>query len=185
MKGTRAALRYAKATLNLAKDKSVAKEVNDDMLLIDQTIAENSELLDMLKNPIIKASVKKTVLTQIFGEKINATTMSVINLLIKNRRLQLLPLVAKEFTEIYDDFRNVDYAYVTSAVPLTKDLEERVLSKIKEFSSNTIILKNIIDPSIIGGFILRFGDLQYDSSISSQLKRLLTNFESKHYISKI
>jgi F-type H+-transporting ATPase subunit delta len=185
MKGTRAALRYAKATLNLAKDKSVAKEVNDDMLLIDQTIAENSELLDMLKNPIIKASAKKTVLTQIFGEKINATTMSVINLLIKNRRLQLLPLVAKEFTKIYDDFRNVDYAYVTSAVPLTKELEERVLSKIKEFSSNTIILKNIIDPSIIGGFILRFGDLQYDSSISSQLKRLLTNFESKHYISKI
>lgn len=185
MKGTRAALRYAKATLNLAKDKGVTKEVNDDMLLVDQTIAENTELLDMLKNPIIKASAKKAVLTQIFSTKTNATTMRVINLLVENKRLQLLPLVAKEFTIIYDEFRNVEFAYVTSAVPLTKELEARILSKVKEFSSNAIILKNIIDPSIIGGFILRFGDLQYDSSISSQLKRLLTNFESKHYISKI
>ena len=50
MKGTRAALRYAKATLDLAKEKGIAKEINDDMLLIDQTISENEDLHIMLRS---------------------------------------------------------------------------------------------------------------------------------------
>ena len=66
MVGTRAALRYAKATLNLAKEKGFAKEVNDDMILIQSTIEENHDLEVMLKSPVIKAKAKKAVLTEIF-----------------------------------------------------------------------------------------------------------------------
>ncbi len=58
MKGTRAALRYAKATLNFAKEKDLASNINDDMSLIDKTLDENSELLIMLQSPIIKSTAK-------------------------------------------------------------------------------------------------------------------------------
>ena len=177
MKGTRAALRYAKATLNLAKEKGIANQVNSDMILIDKTINENTDLLNMLKSPIIKSAVKKTALTEIFGKKTNAITLGLINLLIENRRLQLLPLVAKEYIVIYDYLKGVEKAQVTSAVPLTKELEVKILKKIEEFSNKDITLENIIDPSIIGGFILRVGDKQYDASISNQLNLLLSNFE--------
>jgi len=184
MKGTRAALRYAKATLNLAKEKGIADKVNSDMILIDNTISENPELLNMLKSPIIKSAVKKSALTEIFGKKINSITLGLINLLIENKRLQLLPLVAKEFIVIYDYLQGVEIAQVTSAVPLTKELESKILNKVKEFSDKDITLKNIIDPSIIGGFVLRVGDKQLDSSISNQLNTLLSDFEDNHYISK-
>lgn len=185
MKGTRAALRYAKATLNLAKEKGLAKEINNDMLLVSKTISDNHDLLNMLKSPIIKSAVKKNILKDIFGSKINVITHGVINLLIENKRLELLPLVASEYTIIFDFLKGVEIAHVTSAVPLNKDLENRILKKVREISGKDITLKNIVDPSIVGGFILRVGDKQFDSSVSGQLGKLLSNFEDNKYISKI
>jgi len=185
MKGTRAALRYAKATLNLAKEKGLAAEINNDMLLIDKTIDANHDLLNMLKSPIIKSAMKKSALTGIFGKNVNAITIGLINLLIENKRLSLLSLVAKEYIVIYDFLKGVEIAHVTSAIPLTKELEAKLLLKVKEIVGKEITLKNIIDPNIIGGFILRVGDKQFDSSVSNQLNSLLGKFEDNHYISKL
>jgi len=185
MIGTRAALRYAKATLDLAKEKGLAKEINDDLLLIDQTISENEDLHSLLISPIVKASVKKTVLTEIFGKKTNAITNRLFHILLENKRLPLLPLVAKEFSILYDVLQGIEIAHVTTAIPLTKELEAKILLKIKEFSNNKITLKNKIDPEIIGGYILRIGDMQLDSSISGQLHNLLATFEKNHYTAKI
>jgi len=185
MKGTRAALRYAKAVLNLAKEKGFAKEVNDDMILIQSTIEENHDLEVMLKSPIIKSGPKLAVLTQVFEKKVNGITMGLLNLLIENKRLPLLNLVAKEYVVIYDFLKGVEVAQITSAVPLTKELETDILKKIKESVGKEISMNNVIDPSIIGGFIIRIGDKLYDSSVSSRLKNLLSQFEDNHYISKI
>ena len=185
MKGTRAALRYAKATLNLAKEKGFAKEVNDDMILIQSTIEENHDLEVMLKSPVIKSGPKLAVLTQVFEKKINGITMGLLNLLIVNKRLPILNLVAKEYVVIYDFLKGVEVAQITSAVPLTKELEAEILRKIKESVGKEISMNNVIDPSIIGGFIIRIGDKLYDSSVSSRLNNLLSQFEDNHYISKI
>ena len=185
MKGTRAALRYAKATLDLAKEKGLADKVNNDLLLIEKTISENPDLLGMLNNPIIKSKTKKSALNQIFAKKVEGITMNLINLLIENKRLPLSPLVAKEYSILYNELIGVEVAQVTSAIPLTKELEVQILKKIKQISDKKITLKNIIDPSIIGGFILRVGDKQFDSSVSNQLNSLLSNFKDNHYISKI
>lgn len=185
MKGTRAALRYAKATLNLAKEKGFAKEVNDDMIFIQSTIEENHDLEVMLKSPVIKSASKIAVLTQIFEKRTNGITMGLIHLLIENKRLSLLNLVAKEYVVIYDFLQGVEVAQITSAVPLTKELEAAILKRIKESVGKEVAMNNVIDPSIIGGFVLRVGDKLYDSSVSSRLKHLLSQFEDNHYISKI
>jgi F-type H+-transporting ATPase subunit delta len=185
MKGTRAALRYAKATLNLAKDKNLAKEVNDDMILIRDTIEQNSDLDVMLKSPIIKSRVKKSILQDIFKKKINGITMGVIELLIENKRLQLLPLVAKEYIVIYDFMQGVEVAQVTTAVPLTKSLEKDILKRVHESIDKEVSLVNVVDPSIIGGFVLRVGDKEYDSSVAYRLEDLLGQFEDNEYVSKL
>ncbi|MGI9530940.1 ATP synthase F1 subunit delta [Lutimonas sp.] len=185
MVGTRAALRYAKATLNLAKEKGFAKEVNDDMILIQSTIEENHDLEIMLKSPVIKSAAKTAVLKDIFGKKVNDITMGLINLLIENRRPALLELVAKEYIVIYDFLQGIEVAQVISAVPLTKDLEKAILKRVEEALGKQISLNNVVDPSIIGGFVLRVGDKLYDSSVSYRLNNLLSQFEDNHYISKI
>lgn len=66
----------------------------------------------------------------------------------------------------------VETANVTTAFPITPELEAKVLAKIKEFSNKTITLVNTVDPSILGGFVLRIGDKQYNASIANRLREL-------------
>ena len=97
----------------------------------------------------------------------------------------MLALVAKEYIVIYDYLQGVEVAQVTSAVPLTKELEKEILKRVKDSIGKEITLNNIIDPSVIGGFVLRVGDKQYDSSVAYRLKDLLAKFEDNQYISKL
>ncbi len=184
MRGTRAALRYAKATLDLAKEKNIAEDINNDMLLIASTISENKDLDLMLKSPIIKSESKKEALNKIFESKVNAISLRLINLLIENKRLELLQDVTKEYNILFDQLKGVEVAQVTTAIPLTKELEEKILTKVKSIVGKEISLNNIVDPSITGGFILRVGDKQLDSSVSGMLNTMLEKFEDNHSISK-
>ena len=69
--------------------------------------------------------------------------------------------------------------------PLTTELEKKVMAKIVELTNNKASLENIVNPSILGGFILRVGDVQYDASISNHLNELRKEFDNSHYIPKI
>ena len=185
MKGSKAVLRYAKAILNLAKDGDVESKVNADMQLIVATIASNKDLQVMLKSPLIKSAEKRKVLNAVFADKTNAISLGLFHLLEDNKRMVMLESIASSYTIIYDHFKNMHVATVTTAIPLTKDLEEKVLSKIVELTGNKTSIENKIDPSIIGGFIIRVGDLQYDASISNNFNELRREFDNSHYIPQI
>ncbi|HEX5743172.1 MAG TPA: ATP synthase F1 subunit delta [Flavobacteriaceae bacterium] len=182
MKGTRAALRYAKALLNLAKEQGVHEEVNDNMLFIANTITESKDLQIMLKSPIIKSEAKSKVLKAIFETHVNELSNGLIQLLIENKRIELLLLTAKEYTIIYDFLMGYEVAIVTSAIPLTPELEKSILEKIKTLSSKEVSIKNIINPEIIGGFVLRLGDVQYDASILQRFQTLKRDFKKNLYL---
>ena len=173
----RAALRYAKAALSLAKKQNKEAVVNKDMQLIENTITESKELQSFLNNPVFKAEQKLKAINAVFGGKIDEITKNVIQLLLKNKRLSLLPFVAKQYQNLYKKAQNVASAIVTTAVPLTDDLKEKVLNKIKQETGKEVSLQNIVDDSVIGGFILQIGDKQIDASISGKLNNLSRNFE--------
>jgi F-type H+-transporting ATPase subunit delta len=174
----RAALRYAKAALNLAKQQNKAETVNQDMQLIENTIAENKELKSFLNNPVFKTEEKLKTIEAIFGDNVDSITKGIIGLLIKNKRLALLPFVAKQYKNLYKKSQNIESAIVTTAVPLTDALKEKVLEKIKKETNKNISLQNIVDESIIGGFILQIGDKQIDASVSGKLNSLSRKFEN-------
>ena len=177
----RAALRYAKAALALAKEANKTTEVNKDMSLIASTIDGSKELQTFLNNPISKSEDKLKVIEKLFGAKIDSITNGIVKLLVKNKRLNLLPFVAKQFNMLFDKLQGVDVAKVTTAIPLTDDLKAKVLAKVKAVTNKEAVLENIIDESIIGGFILQIGDKQYDASISGKLGNLRRNFEKNDY----
>lgn len=181
----RAALRYAKATINLAEDQKKTAEVNSNMLLISQTINDSAELQSFLNNPVSKADVKLNVINTIFNNKLDSITQGVLKLLVANKRLALLPFVAKQYTNLFEKLQGVEVATVTTAIPLSKDLEQKILTKVKELTNKEVSLENNIDESIIGGFILQIGDKQFDASITGKLNNLRRNFETNHYEAKI
>lgn len=185
MKDGRAALRYAKAILNLAKDSKEETFVNNDMLFIATTISENSEFDVMLRSPIVKSSDKINVLNAIFKDKVNNITLGLFHLLQDNKRIAMLNSIAKQYAVIYDFDKHMQVAKVTTAVALTEDLEKQVLAKIVALTGGKANLENAVNPAILGGFILRVGDVQYDASISNYLNELKKEFDNSHYIPKI
>jgi len=175
MKGTRAAIRYAKAILDLAKDQNSAPAVNDDMKLITKTIADNNELKSLLDSPVVKVAQKTAVLKEVFANT-NAISTSLVDVLANNKRITLLGAVATEYTLLFDASQGFQKAHVTTAVPLTDDINSKVLAKVKELTGKEALIENTVDESILGGFILRVGDLQYNASIANNFNKLKRAF---------
>lgn len=175
MAGARAAIRYAKAVLSLATDQKATDSVNKDMKQIVKTIAESDDLREMLQNPLVRSSVKESVLNQVF-KNTNSITGSLVNILIINKRIALLENVASKYNQLYDTLKGTEIAKVTTAVPLTDALKVKVLAKVKELTGKEVEVVNIIDESILGGFILRVGDIQYNASIANKLNKLKREF---------
>ncbi|MBT8323915.1 MAG: ATP synthase F1 subunit delta [Winogradskyella sp.] len=175
MTASRASIRYAKAALELAQEQKSLEAVSNDMVTITNILAEHKGLRESLQNPVVRSSDKKEVLNKVLKGQ-HKITNSLINTLIANRRINLLADVATKFNQLYDELRGTQIAKVTTAVPLTKDLKEKVLKKVKELTSKEVELENIIDASILGGFILRVGDIQYNASIANKLNKLKREF---------
>ena len=175
MSGSRAAIRYAKAVLSLATDQKSADAVNSDMKVIINTIAESKDLKQMLQSPVVRSSDKKAVLLAVFTDA-NVATTNLIDTLIANKRLSLLNDVALSYVQLYDELRGRQLASVTTAVALTEELKVKVLAKVKELTGKDAEVKNIIDETILGGFILRVGDIQYNASIANKLDKLKREF---------
>jgi F-type H+-transporting ATPase subunit delta len=172
---SRAAIRYAKAILDIATTNNNAVAVNADMKTIATTVNGNQELKDFLTNPIIKGEVKNAAISEVFPN-IQAETKGLFYLLLANKRFEILPAVAVQFNLLFDVASGVETAVVTTAIAMTAELEGQVLKKLKEFSSNAITITNVIDESIIGGFIIRIGDKQYNASVANKLQQLKREF---------
>lgn len=176
MSGSRAAIRYAKAILQQANESNAGDTVFGDMRSVRATISGSKELRAMLKSPVIKGKDKKQALATIFSNQ-SQYTQDLINVLVNNKRTDILAGVAESFIGLYNEAKGIKEAHVTTAVALSSELENQVLEKVKEITGSTnVTLKNDIDATIIGGFILRVGDLQYNASIANKLGNIKREF---------
>jgi F-type H+-transporting ATPase subunit delta len=171
MKVNRAAIRYSKASLAYSLERNIANRVEQDFKNILSTVSGSNDLRDFLSNPVLPSQLKLNTIIKIFST-INDETKSIISLISKNRRLHLLPAVAEHFIASYQKAQGKITAVVTSAIALDESTIKQVLNKAKKMTDFQVELKNEIDSSIVGGFILNVGDLQIDASITNQLKTL-------------
>jgi len=174
---SRAAIRYAKAIIDIATTSGRNEAVNNDMKMIVETVASSSELKEFLVNPVIKMEAKKAALSELFSN-VQPETNSLFHLLFENKRFEILESIAQQYNLLFDESNGVEVAKVTTAFPITPDLQTKVLAKIAEFSNKKITIENIVDPAIIGGFILRVGDKQYNASVASKLGELKREFSN-------
>ena len=174
---SRAAIRYAKAILETAVSTGKANQVNDDMKSIIAAVNSSPDLKDFLASPIITSEVKMNVLSEVFGS-VQADTKSLFRLLQENKRFEILEAIATQFNVQFDEMNGVEVAKVTTAFPIPADLEAKILAKATAMSTKKITIQNTVDPSIIGGFILRIGDKQYNASVSNRLQELKREFSN-------
>ena len=174
---SRAAIRYAKAILETAVLSGKANQVNDDMKSIIASVNSSADLKEFLVSPIIKSDIKMKALLEIFGS-VQSETKSLFRLLQENKRFEILEAIATQYNAQFDEMNGVEIAKVITAFPITVELEAKILAKAATISTKKLTIQNTIDPSIIGGFILRIGDKQYNASVSNRLQELKREFSN-------
>jgi len=170
---SRAAIRYAKAIYEIADEENFINEIFNDMIRIKQLNRDSSDFKNLLSNSIIDSFDKKKAILSLL-EKNNSITEKLLDLLIHNKRVAIISDIANSFIQLYNKNNNIKEAVVITASPIEKDLEKRILSQIKIPAAKSITLTNLIDSSIIGGFIIRYDGKEYNASIKQKLKNLKT-----------
>ena len=185
MKETRVASRYAKSLITLAQEEGKLEMVHEDMALVRKTVDDNRELDLLLHSPIVKGDKKLAILRAIFAGKIGEISQKFIDILVSKHREHLIDDVAEEVERQYLLIKEIVRAEVVSAIPLTGEEREQVLRVVKQLdSSNEIQLKETIDKSIIGGFIITVGDKQVDQSVAGRLEKYRQQFSKNQYIAE-
>ncbi|TXD83991.1 ATP synthase F1 subunit delta [Subsaximicrobium wynnwilliamsii] len=175
MAGERAAIRYAKALLSLSEEKNASEDINKDMALMAETISKSKDLRFVLESPVLQSSKKQGAILAIFKDA-NALTVNLVDILNTNKRIPILGEVASQYMRLYDELKGIQVATVTTAVALDDVMRAKVLAKVKELTGKQAEVTNKIDESILGGFILRVGDTQYDASVANKLNKLKREF---------
>lgn len=174
MNESKIAVRYAKALFLLSVEKDQLEIVQKDIILVKQTISDNPELAKYLDSPIVRPSQKSDLINKLFKEKLTSITFNFLQLLIRNKRENSLGNIFRRFLEVYSIHKGIQTAFITTAVPMDDTLRKKVMDLIGSSFKTEVELTIQENPSIIGGFILRVGDQQFDASIATGLKRMKT-----------
>lgn len=176
---SQSARRYAKSLLEFAIERNELPAVAADMSLISNTCVKSKELRMMLKSPIISSEKKLSVIQKIFGGEIGTISLNFLSLIAEKNRESILPQIASAFTNEYHAHLGIVSAEITSVVPLSETERTKAKEFVKKLGKEVELVEKI-DKNIIGGFIIRVGDKQYDASVSSRIKALKTTFLNNH-----
>ena len=183
MKETRVAQRYAKSLISLAEERQVLEQVKEDMVIIKSVCKENRNLYNLLKSPVVKTDKKSAILKEIFAKELSELSLTFLNIITKKKREATLSAIANNFIDLYNKSKNIITARVTTAVVMTEDIRKEVLSRLKSIVGDVNVqVEERVDEAILGGFIIRVGDREFNASASNKLQKLKREFLSNPYI---
>ncbi len=171
MKSTKVASRYAKSLLEIALEQNNVDAVLGDMKFLIQTHDETRDFGIMIDSPLINADKKISIFELIF-DQFEETSMKFVKLITKNGREDVLPEIARSFEAQVKEHRGIVPIVITSAVKLDESTKQKIVAKVQQTVKGELEIEEKIDPSLIGGFIVRMGDLQLDASIANQFNNL-------------
>jgi F-type H+-transporting ATPase subunit delta len=162
---------YAQAAFDIASEKGDLKGWSE-MLQLLAVVASDALMQDMISNPAIETSKVIDVMSGVAGDSLNETGRNFLNVLAENDRLNVLPEIAELYEQHRAEAEKTVEAEVTSAFPLSDAQKQQLVDALKNRLGRDVSLVTKTDESIIGGAIVRAGDLVIDGSVSSQLEKL-------------
>ena len=174
---SKAGARYAKSLIDLSTEQNSLEEIKNDMVFFEKVVDDNSELQAILKNPIVPIDKKQGILEGVFGGHVHLITASFFKLVVKKGRSSILFDTATQFIQQYNVIKGILTAEVTAATELTEANRAEIVALVKkEIGAKEVIIREKVNADLIGGFILKVGDRQFDASISSGLNKLKKEF---------
>ncbi|ETA75036.1 ATP synthase F1 subunit delta [Ligilactobacillus equi] len=164
--------RYSRAVFELAKQRDILVQVNDDLTQLADGISSQADFVTFMESPAIKLSVKQDLVNQLIAGA-NELSQNLIKMLFDAGRITQLGEVVAEFKKLYDQDQKIVRAIVTTAIELDATQKQRLADKFAQVvGAKEVILTPVIDESIVGGVILQSSDYIYDGSIKTRIERV-------------
>jgi F-type H+-transporting ATPase subunit delta len=164
-------VRYAKALFQSASDRQILEEVYRDMEILTET-CKIGDFQYLLELPSLQVSQKCRIVDSVLKEHLTDISISMINLVIRNKRETYLPGIARNFKDLYRKARGIHSATLVTAHPVEEEDVNRLRKLIKRTFKEDVELTQVQDEEIIGGFVLTIEDMRYDASVSRSLHQI-------------
>lgn len=179
MRNSQAAIRYAKALIDLANEQGQIDAIYKDMEFVRDTVSANRDLGQLLNSPIVNVDKKVTILNSIFQDNVSSLSTQFMQVITRKGRESLLGEIADAYVEMVKKRKNIQSAVVTTATPLTEELRAELLELVKSWNNGEVDLTEKVDPEILGGFVLTVNDRMVDASVSSKFRQLRRTFAER------
>lgn len=162
--------RYARALFEVARERGKIDQVEADFAAIVQAVEQSEDLAKILLHPHISADAKQSLIDELFKSHVEEETYNFLNVLVDNGREQQLFDIYRFYVQLAHDARGIAEAVVTSAKPLTAEEQAELAEQFGQKLNKKLHVKTVVDPSILGGIVVKIGDRLYDGSIKTKLE---------------
>jgi F-type H+-transporting ATPase subunit delta len=185
MSHSKVAARYAKSLYTLTQTQGNTDAVLADMVLYYNTLKENRNLALTIKSPIIPGSKKQNILDGVFGKNFQQITLGFVRLVVAKGREKYLSDIAKAYIQEDKKQKGIRDCEIISAIPLSEDLRKSLTLEAEKLAGGKVDITEKVDSSIIGGYILKVQDLQWDASVKTNLSKIREQILDFSYVPKI
>ncbi len=186
MNNPRLAERYAKSLIDISSEYNKLEDVHNDITFLKSIVAKSRDFVLMLESPIITPDKKYKIISAITNGNISTITETFLKLICNKGRVGNLPGVITSFIQQYNMIIGMHNAKLTTATPISKELVDSFISKIKASTSyDKVHLETVVDDKIIGGFVLEMEGKLIDNSISRNLHDVHKQFDNNDYLHKL
>jgi len=166
-----AARRYAEAAFGVATRDNTIEAWRTELGSAAAIVAEE-RIGRALANPSIPLETRAATAKDTFGRLVGRQVLNLIGLMLRRGRIEELPRLAAEFRRLDDERQGITHATATSASSLTVDEVRALTQRLEGYTGGRVELDIRVDPSLLGGLVVRVGDRLIDGSVRSRLERL-------------
>jgi F-type H+-transporting ATPase subunit delta len=166
------ARRYATALYQEADETGVLEDVDDDVLMLRESLESNGELARFFKSPVIPQGKKETVIQELLGDRTADLTVQFLRLLVQKDRETMTKAILDQYQSLRDEHRGIVDATVRVARSLSDEDRETIVETLETETGQSVRLTVEEDPDLIGGVVIRIGDRVFDGSVRNQLANL-------------
>ena len=162
---------YARSLFEVAQEQQKLDLVREQLGQVADAMEENREMRLFFFSPYFSTEEKRDGLRRTI-EGADPVLVNVLDVLVENHRLPVLPRVRREYDRLWDEANDLLPVTVTSAVALDDAVVQRIGDEIGRQTGRQVQLTKEVDPSIVGGFVVRVGNAILDASIRNRLEHL-------------
>lgn len=167
---------YADALVALARAEGATSAVEDELFRFARALEGSEELRGALGDPHLPAARRTQIVEDLLGGRASVATTSIVSLIVANGRTSELSEIVDEFVARSAGSRGEAVAEVRSAVALDDEQQRRLAEALTARTGRPVTVRNVVDPSVLGGIVTQIGDTLLDGSVRTRLNQLRDAF---------